>query len=308
MSINKEGNGYTMIFAIMMVTVVGGLLAFVSSTLKPTQMENVKNEKMQNILQAIGIEETATVSRDEAGAIFNDYITKRIILDYDGNVISELSNEVPIKAAARKRIDETDAFNVDVRKYYNDLTGLMKKYPEGGAEYEAALKEEVITYPLFVCEKDGKEFYITYFSGKGLWDDIWGYISLQEDGRTINGSVFDHKGETPGLGSKITETPFNDDFLGKVITTDEGEYRPIKVLKPGLKRNEYQVQGLSGATFTHVGVEEMMDRSLAVYSKYLKGITASNTLPVINEMSDSTMISDSSYQMVIDTNAVLALK
>jgi len=269
MSINKEGNGYTMIFAIIMVTVVGGLLAFVSSTLKPTQMENVKNEKMQNILQAIGIEETATVSRDEAGAIFNDYITKRIILDYDGNVISELSNEVPIKAAARKRIDETDAFNVDVRKYYNDLTGLMKKYPEGGAEYEAA---------------------------------------LQEDGRTINGSVFDHKGETPGLGSKITETPFNDDFLGKVITTDEGEYRPIKVLKPGLKRNEYQVQGLSGATFTHVGVEEMMDRSLAVYSKYLKGITASNTLPVINEMSDSTMISDSSYQMVIDTNAVLALK
>ena len=126
MSINKEGNGYTMIFAIIMVTVVGGLLAFVSSTLKPTQMENVKNEKMQNILQAIGIEETATVSRDEAGAIFNDYITKRIILDYDGNVISELSNEVPIKTAARKRIDETDAFNVDVRKYYNDLTGLMK--------------------------------------------------------------------------------------------------------------------------------------------------------------------------------------
>ncbi len=308
MSINKEGNAYTMIFAITMVVVVGGLLAFISSTLKPTQMENVKNEKMQNILQAIGIEETSTISRDEAGAIFNDYITKRIILDYDGNVISELSNEDPIMAAARKRADEKDAFNVDVRKYYNDLTGLMKKYPEGGAEYEAALKEEAITYPLFVCEKDGKEFYITYFSGKGLWDDIWGYISLQEDGRTINGSVFDHKGETPGLGSKITEAPFNDDFLGKVITTDEGEYRPIKVLKPGIKRKEYQVQGLSGATFTHVGVEEMMDRSLAVYNKYLKGRMASNTAPVINEMSDSNMVTDSSYQMVIDTNAVLAIK
>ncbi|MGK0436832.1 MAG: Na+-transporting NADH:ubiquinone oxidoreductase subunit C, partial [Flavobacteriales bacterium] len=93
MSINKEGNSYTMIFAIIMVVIVGGLLAFISSTLKPIQMENVKNEKMQNILQAIGIEETANVTRDEAGAIFNDYITERIILDFDGNVQSNLSNE-----------------------------------------------------------------------------------------------------------------------------------------------------------------------------------------------------------------------
>lgn len=308
MSINKEGNSYTMIFAITMVVVVGGLLAYVSSTLKPTQMENVKNEKMQNILQAIGIEETAKVSRDEAGAIFNDYITKRIILDYDGNIVSELTNQDPIQAAARNRADEKDAFNVDVRKYYNELTSLMKKFPERGPEFEAAIKEKAIRYPLFVCEKDGKEFYITYFSGKGLWDDIWGYISLKEDGRTINGSVFDHKGETPGLGSKITEAPFNNDFLGKVITTEEGEYRPIKVLKPGIERNEYQVQGLSGATFTHVGVEEMMDRSLAVYNKYLKTEIAKKSPTVIAPVMDSIMPTDSAFQMTLDTNAVLVKK
>jgi Na+-transporting NADH:ubiquinone oxidoreductase subunit C len=305
MSIDKEGNGYTMIFAIIMVVVVGGVLAFVASTLKPIQQENVKNEKMQNILQSIGIKETASVSRDEAGSIFNKYVKKRIILDYDGNVLHELSNEDPIKPAARKMKDQTDAFNVDVRKYYNDLTGLMKRYPEGGTEYEAALKEKGIVYPLFVCENEGKEFYITYFSGKGLWDDIWGYISLQEDGRTINGSVFDHKGETPGLGSKITEPTFNNDFLGKVITNEEGEYRPIKVLKPGLKRKEYQVQGLSGATFTHVGVEEMMERSLAVYHKYLKSNTSSSTNE-INKESSPTMENDSSFEMELDSNAVLA--
>ena len=150
MSINKEGNGYTLIFAIVMVAVVGGLLAFIASSLKPIQEENVKNEKMQNILQAIGIEETAEVTRDEAGAIFNDYITERIVLDYDGNVLKSYTNEDPIDSK-----DEMDAFNVDVRKYYNDLTSLMKKHPEGGAEYEAGLKEEGITYPMFVCEKDG---------------------------------------------------------------------------------------------------------------------------------------------------------
>jgi Na+-transporting NADH:ubiquinone oxidoreductase subunit C len=54
MAINKESNVYTIIFAIIMVVIVGGLLAFVASTLKPIQQANVMNEKKQNILQATG--------------------------------------------------------------------------------------------------------------------------------------------------------------------------------------------------------------------------------------------------------------
>lgn len=308
MSINKEGNVYTMIFAIVMVIIVGGLLAYIASSLKPIQQANVKNEKMQNILQAIGLEETKSVTRDEAGAIFNDYITKRIVLDYDGNVISEKTNEDPIKEK-----DATDAFNVDVRKYYNTLTGIMKKNADNPEAYKAALKENNITYPLFVCEKDGKKYYITYFSGKGLWDDIWGYISFKEDGRTINGSVFDHKGETPGLGSKITEKPFNDDFLNKVITNAEtNEYRPIKVIKPGTDRDEFEVKGLSGATFTAVGVEEMMKRSLSVYNKYFESIRKSEVIEEVEVPVDTTMMMDSTYldsvSQLVDTNEILAIK
>lgn len=307
MSINKEGNAYTMTFAIIMVVVVGGLLAYIASTLKPIQQANVKNEKMQNILQAIGLEETNGVSRDDAGKIFNDYITKRIILDYDGNVVSELTNEDEIKAGAKKMKDEKDAFNLDVRKYYNTLTGLMKKYPEGGAEYEAALKSEGITYPLFVAENEGKKYYVTYFSGKGLWDDIWGYVAFKEDGSTINGTVFDHKGETPGLGSKITEDLFQNQFKGKIITDENsGEYKPIKVEKPGGDYNKHQVAGLSGATFTAVGVDEMMNRSLAVYNKYFSTLKTASVLPVEIPVSDSITALDS-IPVVIDST-LLATK
>lgn len=67
MAINRESNGYTITFAIIMVVIVGGLLAFISMSLKPVQQANVDNEKMQNILQAIGIDETKGISRDEAG-------------------------------------------------------------------------------------------------------------------------------------------------------------------------------------------------------------------------------------------------
>ena len=48
---NKEGNVYTIIFASIMVIIVGGLLAFIASSLRPAQIGNVKNEKMRNILE-----------------------------------------------------------------------------------------------------------------------------------------------------------------------------------------------------------------------------------------------------------------
>ena len=49
MGINKDSNAYTVIFATAMVVVVGGLLAFVSTSLKPLQEDNVRNEKKQLI-------------------------------------------------------------------------------------------------------------------------------------------------------------------------------------------------------------------------------------------------------------------
>ncbi|MBT6440443.1 MAG: Na(+)-translocating NADH-quinone reductase subunit C, partial [Flavobacteriales bacterium] len=54
MAINRDSNVYTLSFAAIMVVLVGGLLAFVSLSLKPIQKANQTNEKMQNILQAIG--------------------------------------------------------------------------------------------------------------------------------------------------------------------------------------------------------------------------------------------------------------
>ena len=302
MSINKESNGYTLLFASIMVIVVGGLLAFVATTLKPIQQENVKNEKMQNILQAIGLDELKEVSRDEAGALFNNYITKRIVLDFDGNVVSTKTSTDEIVAKA-----QDDAFNIKVRKYYNTLSGLKKKFKIGtknadDASFRTAVMENNITYPLFVCEKEGKTYYVTYCSGKGLWDDVWGYITFNEDGRTINGTVFDHKGETPGLGSKIVEKTFNNDFLGKVITSSEtGEYRPIKVVKPGTRKGENIVQGLTGATFTAVGIDEMMNRSLEVYSKYFKTLNTKK-VEVTETIIDTTKVE------IADSSALVAIK
>lgn len=250
MAINRESNAYTVIFASIMVVVVGGLLAFVSTSLKPVQKANIKNEKMQNILQACGIEETAGVSRDEAGKEFNKYITKRITIGYEGDkltVIDEKSSDQPINDQ-----DKMDAFNIDMRKEYSTVSDVKKRH-----------------WPIFICEHKGETYYIVSTSGKGLWDDIWGYICLKSDGNTINGAVFDHKGETPGLGSKIAESWFEDQFVGKTIA-DSDKFTSVRVIKPGPELGPHTVNGISGATFTSAGVTEMLTRNLQVYEDFFK--------------------------------------
>ena len=57
MSKKTDSNGYTMIFAVIMVLVVGSLLAFLASSLKPAIKENERIEKQQNILYAMGVNE-----------------------------------------------------------------------------------------------------------------------------------------------------------------------------------------------------------------------------------------------------------
>ena len=77
---NRDSNIYTFLFVGIMVIGIASILAFTSQTLKPMQKENVKNEKMQNILSTVGI----NVSRDEAKDLYNKYITAcRLILSVD---------------------------------------------------------------------------------------------------------------------------------------------------------------------------------------------------------------------------------
>ena len=266
MAINRDNNVYTIVFATVMVVIVGGLLAFIASSLRPLQKANETNEKMQNILQAIGLEEMRDLQRDEAGAIFNDYVKRRITINYKGEILSDKT-----AADAIDPQDKLDAFNIDLRKEYSRyVKPILSKNKGDDAAIKAALKaSENIHFPIFVCENDGETTYVLSASGKGLWDDIWGYVGLKSDLSTINGTVFDHKQETAGLGSKINEAWFEDQFIGKTIT-ENGTFVSIDVKKPGNDLNNHQVDGISGATFTGVGVDEMLTRNLNVYYSFFK--------------------------------------
>ncbi len=125
--------------------------------------------------------------------------------------------------------------------------------------------------PLFIYDNGKEKFYILSVFGKGLWDDIWGYIALKEDLNTVAGAAFDHKGETPGLGAEIKDNPsFSKAFEGTQIYKD-GEYVSINVYKVA-KDKTHAVDGISGATITCVGVSDMLYDGIENYLPYLEKI------------------------------------
>jgi Na+-transporting NADH:ubiquinone oxidoreductase subunit C len=65
-----------------MVLVVASTLAFTASSLKSLQADNVRKEKMQNILSTIGIQ----TDREKAEQLYKNYINATLSLDHMGNV------------------------------------------------------------------------------------------------------------------------------------------------------------------------------------------------------------------------------
>ena len=63
-----------------MVLVVGAALAFVYQVLKPTQDENVANDKRQQILSAIHV----VAPEGQVGVTYDKYITDEFLTDLQG--------------------------------------------------------------------------------------------------------------------------------------------------------------------------------------------------------------------------------
>ena len=132
-----------------------------------------------------------------------------------------------------------------------------------------ALSEAQDNLPIFKMEKDGAEKFVLPIVGKGLWGDIWGYVSLAktEGNVEITGIVMDHAGETPGLGAEIATAKVQQMFEGKALYDAEGAFA-VRMQKGGAQ-NEHQVDAITGGTKTCDGVNAMLKSGLEAYLPYI---------------------------------------
>ncbi len=233
-------NTYIFGFASAMVIIVAAVLSFVAEELKPLQERNVELEKKSDILASVQMTEGVEDAKDKDSFIeeqFNNFITESFVINSEGEVL-----------------EGKDAFSI---------TKNIK------AEMDKPAEERDL--PIFVFEtEEGRNKYIIPVRGKGLWGPVWGYIALENDFKTISGAVFDHQGETPGLGAEINTDWFGDAFIGKTIF-ENGEFVSVKVVKGGADPEaEHSVDAISGGTITSKGVEDMLYNSLKPYVSYFK--------------------------------------
>ena len=214
---------------------MASVLAFTATSLKDLQAENVRLEKMQNILSTIGIQ----TDREKAEVLYDKYVTEELALKNNGSIDKSV-NAFTIK------------LNTELKKDVNDQR-----------------------FPLYVANVEENTYYIVPLRGAGLWDAIWGYLALKEDKNTIKGAVFDHKAETAGLGAEITKKWFQNRFVGEKILDQNGSLKGIAVSKTNndpndIDKEDHEVDAISGATITGDGVTDMIIERLAHYMPYFK--------------------------------------
>lgn len=123
--------------------------------------------------------------------------------------------------------------------------------------------------PVYICQINGETKYVLPLVGKGLWGQIWGYVAVNADCKTVYGAYFSHQSETAGLGALISEKKFQDEFKGKELKAADGTL--LSVVKYNSKQDKPNVQcdGISGATLTTNGVNAMLHDYIHKYENYL---------------------------------------
>jgi Na+-transporting NADH:ubiquinone oxidoreductase subunit C len=245
---NKNSNTYTFLYAAGLVIVVAALLSIAAISLKGPQEKNIEIEKKQSILSSVNKTDGLAEAKDKNSYIeeeYNKYIIESFVVDGNGEK------------------KEGEAFQIDMKVEYDKIKAILT------AEEDRNTLRENLTLPVFVCkDDDGSLKYIIPVWGVGLWGPIWGYIALNNDFNTIYGAIFDHKGETPGLGAEIATPAFSNQFIGKQIF-DGSTLTSIKVIKGGAQKSDkHSVDAISGGTITSRGVKDMLHDCLNEYKAF----------------------------------------
>ncbi len=129
-------------------------------------------------------------------------------------------------------------------------TGL--KDGEVAAFYDETIREgELNGLPVLVYGQGGPQAYAVPFEGNALWGALKGYLGVSASRDEITGLVFTYQNETPGLGGRIDEEDYKEQFRGLPISPDT--------------RLSYgaELDAVTGATQTSAAVLRTLNKTLS---------------------------------------------
>ena len=225
-------------FAICLVCSL--IVSFAAVSLRDLQNENAINNKSIKILQAAKIYDESIDVRtqfDKLEMKFVDFETGKILNSYKDFKIEEYD-----------QLKSTRDSNLSKPLSAADDIAIIKN------------RENVGKFFIVRDQNNNIDKLILPIRGYGLWGTLFGYVAIEEDFNTVAGLEFYEHKETPGLGAEVDNPRWKALWPGKKIYKDDKVV--LSVIKgkvqTGDVNSNYKVDGLSGATLTSRGVNNML--------------------------------------------------
>ncbi len=230
--------------AIAVSLVCSVLVSLAAVSLNPIQKRNKKLDRLENILVAGEL----LIDKARIEQTYRDRIVPVIIkLETGERLPEEKYNEV------------LNVEDFDIRKVAEDAVYGRAVPPEHDI---AQIKRMPRYMTVYLVKEDGETSKIILpVYGRGLWSTLYGFMALDRDLKTIKGVTFYEHGETPGLGGEVDNPRWKKTWKGKHAFDDDWNVR-IKVIKGRVDTSKpdskYKVDGISGATITTRGVDNLV--------------------------------------------------
>lgn len=215
------------------------LVAGAAVGLRPMQEANRQLDQKKNILYAAGLYEEGKKIEE-------------LFAPIEAKVVELTTGEyVPPDKLAPESYNQLKAA-------LTETAGRLLKDEEDIARLRRVEKYSVV----YLVKKEGRtDQIILPVRGKGLWSTMHAYVAVDGNLATIRGISFYEHGETPGLGGEIENRNWQEGWRGKQLYSTDGGIS-LQVVKGKAPQTgdqaRYQIDGLSGATLTAKGVNDLM--------------------------------------------------
>ncbi|TEW53395.1 Na(+)-translocating NADH-quinone reductase subunit C [Psychromonas sp. RZ22] len=232
MSSQKETFGKTMIIVLAVCLVCSIIVAGAAVGLRPLQIANKAIDKQNKILDVAGLTTDKTIPE-----IFASNIETKLVDLATGEFVST-----------------PDANTYDQRKAAKDPKTSVRLTPEQNIA-KIGRRANLATVYLVSNDNGVLQRIILPVHGAGLWSTMYAFVAVKPDGNTVEAITYYEQGETPGLGGEVQNPHWRGLFVGKELFDANGN-PAIKIVKgQAAAGSKHEIDGLSGATLTSVGVE-----------------------------------------------------
>ncbi len=166
-----------------------------------------------------------------------------------------------IDALQESELQQKILYVFDIETPSEDVEDIKKAFDEK-IDSEKIDDEIIYTY-----KEDGQvKGYAFPATGPGLWGTINAYVGISEDYSELLGLEFIKQDETPGLGGRISEDWYKQQFRGiDLENSKEGNYI---IYRPSSGGN---VDAIAGATLTSKSVSNLVNEDMYDFIKDRKG-------------------------------------